>query len=223
MLYIGNRKKREIIPEYMWLPLMISLVCNMAVYYGSRLITTDMAHYDISSKLDEGIPFVSWSAIIYFGCYIFWVVNYIIGCRRDKEVAYRFMSADLIAKIVCLQFFLFFPTTNIRPEIIGSSVWDEVMRAWYRMDAADNLFPSIHCLTSSFCVIAVRNNDNVPKWYKRASVFIAICIYISTLTTKQHVLADIFGGVLLAEGSWLFVEKSGISKWYQNVLGGGGA
>lgn len=221
MRYIGKWNIREIIPIYMCLPLMLSLICNIAVYNGSRLFTTNLEHYDISSRLDERIPFVPWSIILYFGCYIFWIVNYIIGCRRDKETAYRFMSADLIAKVVCLQFFLFFPTTNGRPEIMESSVWDEAMRFLYRIDAADNLFPSIHCLTSSFCVIAVRNNNNVPKWYRRASVLIAVCICISTLTTKQHVIADVFGGVLLAEGSFLFAEKSGLAGWYQNALGGG--
>lgn len=222
MLYTGNWTKREIIPKYMWLPLIISLVCNVIVYNGSRLFTANLAHYNLSGRLEERIPFVSWSAIIYFGCYIFWAANYIIGCRRDKETAYRFMGADLFAKLVCLLFFLFFPTTNVRPEIMGSSVWDEAMRAWYRMDAADNLFPSIHCLTSGFCVIAVRNNKEVPGWYRKASVFIAVCICISTLTTKQHVLMDVFGGILLAEASWLFVGKSGLAGWYQNVLGGGG-
>lgn len=92
MLYSGNWTKREIIPKYMWLPLIISLVCNVIVYNGSRLFTANLAHYNLSGRLEERIPFVSWSAIIYFGCYIFWAANYIIGCRRDKETAYRFMG-----------------------------------------------------------------------------------------------------------------------------------
>lgn len=35
----------------------------------------------------------------------------------------------------------------------------------------------------------------------------AIAICISTLTTRQHVLADIFGGIGAAELSWLAAEK----------------
>lgn len=223
MVYIRNRRKRELIPRKMWIPLMLTMLCNVAVYNGSRLLTTNLVHYDLSGRLEERIPFVPCSIVLYLGCYIFWIANYIIGCRREKETAYRFMSADLAAKLVCLEFFLFFPTTNVRPDIPGSSVWDEAMRALYRIDAADNLFPSIHCLTSSFCVIAVWNNKEVPKWYQIASVLIAFSVCISTLTTKQHVLMDVFGGVLLAAGSWLFVEKSGLARWYQSVLGGDGA
>ena len=92
------------------------------------------------------------------------------------------------------------------------------MRLLYRMDAADNLLPSIHCLTSWFCFLAVRKNEKIPVWYKWVSLLIAVSICISTLTTKQHVLIDVFAGVALAELSYLFVEKSGFSRQYKNVM-----
>ena len=50
------------------------------------------------------------------------------------------------------------------------------------------------------------------------SLLIAVSICISTLTTKQHVLIDVFAGVALAELSYLFVEKSGFSRQYKNVM-----
>lgn len=128
------------------------------------------------------------------------------------------MSADFLAKLVCLLCFLVYPTTNIRPDITGTSLWDELIRFLYRVDAADNLFPSIHCLTSYFCFIAVRNNKKIPRWYQVLSLFITISICLSTLTTKQHVLIDVAAGVLLAEISWLFVDKSGFSRRYANIL-----
>lgn len=212
------QRKNQMIPGIMWIPLFLSLACNAIAYYGSRLLTVDRIHYNLSNNLDEQIPFVPWTVSIYLGCYVFWIVNYIIGCRQDRERAFRFISADLFAKIICMLCFLVFPTTNTRPIIEGDSIWDELMRMLYRMDAADNLFPSIHCLTSSFCFIAVRANEKVPKWYKAASFLMAVGIYISTLTTKQHVLIDVIAGVALAEGSYLFVEKSGFSKWYGNVI-----
>lgn len=92
------------------------------------------------------------------------------------------------------------------------------MRFLYRVDAADNLFPSIHCLTSAFCFIAVRSNEKIPGWYRAASLFMTVSIYVSTLTTKQHALVDVIAGVLLAEASWLFVKVSGFSKRYADVV-----
>ena len=164
------------------------------------------------------IPFVPWTVVIYLGCYVFWVINYVIGCRQERDRAFRFISADFAAKLVCLFCYMAFPTTNTRPVIEGSSVWEEIMRLLYRMDAADNLLPSIHCLTSWFCFLAVRKNEKIPVWYKWVSLLIAVSICISTLTTKQHVLIDVFAGVALAELSYLFVEKSGFSRQYKNVM-----
>lgn len=212
------KTKNQIIPEIMRIPIILSLACNTVTYNGSRLLMANQEHYNFSTLLDEQIPFLPWTIIIYWGCYVFWIVNYVIGCRQDRERAIRFMSADFIAKLVCLLCFLLLPTTNIRPVIDGNSIWDELMRLLYRVDAADNLFPSIHCLTSAFCFIAVRGNEKVPKWYKAVSFLIAVSICVSTLTTRQHVLVDVIAGVALSELSWLFVEKSGFSRWYMDII-----
>ncbi|MGN0432501.1 MAG: phosphatase PAP2 family protein [Lachnospiraceae bacterium] len=211
-------QKKEIIPKLMRLPLVLAIVCNTIAYNGSRLLTGGRVHYDLSNSLDDKIPLLPWTVVIYLGCYIFWVVNYVIGCRQDEKTAFRFISADFAAKIVCLLCFVLFPTTNVRPAIEGTSVWDNIMRGLYWIDPADNLFPSIHCLTSWFCFIAVRKNDKIPKWYKIVSALIAVSICISTLTTRQHVLIDVIAGIALAEGSYLFVWKSGFSKRYAAMI-----
>lgn len=212
------KKSSKIIPKIMWLPLFLTLLVNTITYNGSRLLTSGRFHYNLTNSLDERFPLIAWTVLIYLGCYVFWVVNYVIGCRQEKEEAFRFMGADLLAKLLCLLCFLVFPTTNTRPVIEGHSIWDEVMRFLYSVDAADNLFPSIHCLTSWLCFIAVRRNAKVPKWYRAASLLIAVSICISTLTTKQHVMIDVFAGVALAEGSYLFVKKSGFAKWYMDII-----
>lgn len=213
-------KRDGIVPLCMRLPLFFTLVCNFLVYNGSRLITAGRYHHDLSVWVDARIPFVPWTVIIYLGCYLFWIVNYVIGCRQEKEEAFRFISADIFAKFVCLICFLAFPTTNIRPSVEGNNVWHKFMRLVYRLDAADNLFPSIHCLTSWFCFIAVRKNAAVPGWYKCFSLIFSLMVCVSTLTTKQHVLVDTVGGTALAEVSYFFVKRSGFVKLYEKILSG---
>ena len=34
--------------------------------------------------------------IIYFGCYLFWVVNYFMASMREEKVKYRFFTADFL-------------------------------------------------------------------------------------------------------------------------------
>lgn len=212
------KKISQIIPRNMWIPLFLTLACNSVAYFGTRILTSGRVHYNLSNGFDDRIPLIPWTVVIYFGCYAFWIVNYVIGCRQEEEKAFRFISADFLAKLVCLACFVLFPTTNTRPAIVGDTLWDDLMRLLYRVDAADNLFPSIHCLTSCFCCIAVRENEKIPKWYRAASFFIAVSIYISTLTTKQHVWMDVIAGIALAEGSYLIVEKSGFAGWYTRLV-----
>lgn len=208
------QRVKKILPTEMWFSLILTFVCGVIIYYGARFLTADRYHYNLSVRLDDQIPFIPWTLVIYLGSYIFWIVNYVIGCRQDEENAYRFISADLLAKIVCLFCFLLFPTTNIRPYVAGDSIWDEGIQMLYQLDIADNLFPSVHCMTSQFCLIAVRESDKIPCWYCISSMLIVVGICISTLTVKQHVLIDMAAGIVLAEGSYLFVEKSGFTKRY---------
>ena len=118
-----------------------------------------------------------------------------------------FMWTEIIAKAICLVCYVVIPTTNIRPLIEGTGVFEKAMIWLYSADAADNLFPSIHCLSSWLCFIAVRKQERVPKVYKVISVMLAVMICISTLTTKQHVIVDAIGGVLLAELSHKIAPK----------------
>ena len=75
------QKKYEIIPRIMWIPVVLALVINTIAYNGSRIFTTGWFHYDLSNRLDDFIPFMPWTVSIYLGCYAFWIVNYMIGCR----------------------------------------------------------------------------------------------------------------------------------------------
>ncbi|MCI8969016.1 MAG: phosphatidic acid phosphatase [Lachnospiraceae bacterium] len=209
---------KKILPREMWISLFLVVICNALTYYGARLITSERYHYDLTSWIDEQIPFVPWTLGIYWSCYLFWLVNYIIGCRQDVKCSYRFVCADLFAKVICLLCFLLLPTTNERPSVFGDSIWDKGIRLLYQIDAADNLFPSIHCLTSQFSLIAVRDNEKVPLWYRVVSLLFVVSICISTLTTKQHVLIDMAAGILLAEGSYLFVDKSRMAEKYSFYL-----
>lgn len=187
--------------------LFLTFLWNQCVYLGARWIAHGWYHYDITTKLDNAIPFLPWTIIIYLGCYVFWCINYFICAVQPKAERNRFFCAEIMAKGCCLLIFLWIPTTNIRPDIPGNTIWDNLMRLLYQLDAADNLFPSIHCLVSWFCWIGVRNRRDIPLFYRCFSLIAAIAVCISTLTTRQHVIADVIGGILLAESSYYIVGR----------------
>lgn len=201
-----------------WLALFFALAWNTFVYSGSRMFTTHLPHHDLTTEWEEMIPLLPWTVVIYLGCYLFWAINYVIGCLQKEEDAFRFISAEMLAKAVCLLFFIIYPTTNIRPEIVGDSIFCDWMRFLYQVDAADNLFPSIHCLCSWFCFIVVRKNEKVPTWYKVLSFLIMLSICISTLTTKQHVFVDVVGGIAIAEICYHLTSKIGLDRLLQRIM-----
>lgn len=208
----------KVIPSYGFFPLVFAFLFNMAVYSGSRIIAKDWHHYNIESYIDRAIPFFAPSVVIYLGCYLFWAVNYILIARQSEKEVCQFFSADFLSRIVCFIFYLAFPTTNVRPVLKADGFWNQVMIFLYRVDAADNLFPSIHCLVSWFCYIGLRGKKDIPAWYRGFSCIMAILVCVSTLLTKQHVVVDVAGGILLAEICFWIGKKATVWKCYEKCL-----
>ena len=200
------------------LVLAITFIWNETVYLSARHIARSWHHYDMTTSFDRLVPFLPWTVSIYFGCYLFWCINYFLCAVQNTKDRDRFFCADILAKGICFFLFLLIPATNIRPEITGKTVWDTLMKLLYWMDAADNLFPSIHCLGSWFCWIGVRKRKEIPVIYRCFSFVMAIAVCISTLTTRQHVIADVIGGVLLAEGCYCITGCTKICAVYSAVI-----
>lgn len=190
------------IPKYSIKPLILCVIFNFSIYSGSRLFYKNRVFHDLTIFCDGKIPVIPAFALVYLGSYIFWIANYILICKVDEYQCYRLIMADLLGKLICGILYVTFPTTNIRPDITSSGIFVDILKFIYSVDPANNLFPSIHCLVSWYCFAGVRNCKAIPKWYRYFSLFVAIMICISTVTTKQHVIVDVLGGVLLAELTW---------------------
>lgn len=80
----------KIVPEYAWLPLIFELTLNMLALFRKQDFYSTLAAYNIETALDRSIPLVPWTIIIYFGCYLFWAVNYVLCVRLDRRSAWQF-------------------------------------------------------------------------------------------------------------------------------------
>lgn len=211
------KKIYSYIPEYSIRPLLLCVIFNFSVYLGSRLFYNNRVFYNITSYFDNKTPLFPSFILIYFGSYIFWIVNYILISRVNKDHCYRFVMADILGKFVCFIIFITFPTTNIRPVLTATGPFVDMLKYLYSIDAANNLFPSIHCLVSWYCYIGLRNIKSIPVFYRNFSLFIAIMICISTLTTKQHVLIDVLGGIFLAELTYHLSQHFNFYKIFKYI------
>ena len=185
--------------RYFLVSFCLTLVFNALAYQASRLFTQNSRHFSLALPADAAVPFLPWTVIIYFGCFLFWFAVYRLAARLPRERADRFFLANILGKLICLFFFLLFPTTISRPEVNGTTVWDALIRFLYWIDAPDNLFPSLHCMIAWLCWAGIRGNRDVPLPWRVSALVMAVLVCLSTLTTRQHVIADVFGGILLSE------------------------
>lgn len=185
-------------PEYAWIPTLICVALNFFAFYGTRLINKGLTHYSMESAVDGIIPFVPAFIVVYVAAYIQWIYGFIVIGRESREFCYRFLSAEVISKIVCLVIFIAVPTTMVRPEIKGDGIFSSLTAFIYAADTPDNLFPSVHCLESVFFAVAVckaKKTGTAAKWI---NAVLAVLVCASVVLVKQHVIADIAGGCFLA-------------------------
>ena len=180
---------------------------NCLCYWGATLIADESNTISLKTAVDEKVPFLPWTILIYFGSYLFWLILYDERLKTAGRESNRFFYADLFAKAVCFFIFVFMPTTIDRPAVNGSGFWNGWIRFLYAVDKPLNLFPSIHCMNSWLCWIGIRGRKDRNRLQKNVIMFIASAICVSTLTVRQHVIADGFGGILLAELSYLLTGR----------------
>lgn len=210
---------RAVMPVYGIIPLLSCFLVNDVVYFILRIFVKDRYHYDFTTPLDRAVPFIPAWVSIYFICYIFWVINYILVSRLEKEHFYRFVTADMMSRLICGIFYVLLPTTNIRPEVIGTGLWEELMRWLYLIDEPTNLFPSIHCLTSWFCYIGIRGQKKIAGWYQHFSLVFALLVCLSTQFTKQHYLVDAISGVAMAQICYLVSTRTNLYRPVMRFFG----
>lgn len=207
----------KILPKYAIIPIVASLVLNMLVYFGSRLFTTQLHHYDFSIVLDDYIPFISGWMVIYVLAYVAWVVGFIVIGRESRKVCYEVFAGEQVAKLLCLICFIIIPSTIVRPEITGTGFCEWLSRLIYSTDSPDNLFPSIHCLESWICFRGATRCKKTGKSYKAIMFVAAILVFASTLLVKQHVFVDVLGGIAAVEIGLFVSKKFNLSRIYYGL------
>ena len=215
-----------IVPLWGIPPLLMCFIINCFAYYITMWLCEDLHHYDLTLPFDLEIPVVTeWVFVYTFFCYPFWLFGYcyIAHVRRNDPLGlFRFATADYMARLICMLFFIFLPTTNVRPEIDGTSIADKLTNGIYSIDQPTNLFPSLHCLVSWFVFIGVRWRKNVKRWVKILIFVSAVAIMASTQFLKQHYIVDLLGGVVLAELCYYICGRISLPEkllhWYERVV-----
>lgn len=208
---------KKLVPDYAGKPVLSFFILQFLTYDVTMLLARNLHPICMETAWDRAVPFLPWTVLVYVGAFPFWLFTALFLIHTDKNRTIRFFSANMLANLVCICFFLLLPTTNTRPQIEGTGFWEWAMHTIYSIDSPVNLFPSIHCQLSWLCFQSVRNNPKVPKGWRVFSFVFALMIFTATLTTKQHVLADVLGGFLLAEVTYWLAGFPKVQKVYCRV------
>ncbi len=154
------------------------------------------------TALEQAIPFLVWTVIPYLililGMYLFAFID-----NRDDF----FESLIAFTVAVCMNYtiYMIFPTTYERPVTPTDDGFSFAVYRWLvSIDTPANCWPSGHIATSALgCWYLARH-------HKRLRIpllaFFSI-LSLSVLTTKQHYLIDIPGGMLTALVGILVAKK----------------
>lgn len=172
----------------------------------AKLLCFWRPHGDLTLPWDALVPFLPWTVSIYLLSFVYWYLSFVLAARQEREQADRFFCAHAMTVFVSFLFFVLMPTTLDRPEITGGGIWNWLMRVVYWVDTPENLFPSLHCSVGWLCWVGARGRKDLPFWLKLLMLILSLLVCLSTLTTRQHVMADVVSGVALAELTYLLAS-----------------
>lgn len=188
-----------------WLNAVVSLALGAGIYLANEVyyaLNHGPAIWNLRTPLDAAlpvvppfvIPYVSLEPLVYFTLIVFLLL-------RTKVFQSAALSV-IAAMLVSYLFYFFFQTEVIRPVLTGTDQFTRMIRDVYAGDNPFNDFPSLHTSVSTILAIHWLRFD------RRAGILACIwaaLIVASTVLIKQHYVADVIGGLLLAFGaSWLF-------------------
>jgi membrane-associated phospholipid phosphatase len=190
-----------------WRNAIVSLVLAAAIYFTNEiydLLNHGPAVWNLRTPLDAAlpvvkqfvVPYVSLNYVVYFTLIFFLLFK--------TKIFHSASLAMITAFFVSYFFYFFFQTEVMRPVLTGTDLFTRMIQNVYAGDHPFNDFPSLHTSVSTLLAI---------HWFRfdrRAGIIAsiwAVFVVISTVLIKQHYVADVVSGLLLAFGaSWLYIK-----------------
>jgi len=191
-----------------WTNAGISILLAVGIYFSNKIYTI-LNHGPnvifLRSPIDDLIPLFPPMVIPYTSLEPFIYATLILFLLFRTRLFQSAALSMIAAWFVSYAFYFFLQSYMERPALVGNEPLIQMIREVYAGDAAYNCFPSLH--TSLSTVLGI----HWLRVNKRIGIPIAIwvaLIVLSTMFVKQHYLADVISGLILAFGvSWFFLKQ----------------
>mgnify|MGYP000961112352 CR=1 FL=1 len=172
----------------------------------------------LHSAIDERIVFSPAWIIPYVIWYFFLPSVALTLMFKDKKQCGITLLTMTLGVLFCYLTYSFFQTQVPRPDVPGADLFSRLVRLIYSIDQPYNAFPSIHVLVTYALMLGTAKAQGINKAAKAAIWVVGWSIILSTVFVKQHVAADILGGIVVAQvlhllltpllNSWLAPEAT---------------
>lgn len=146
----------------------------------------------VDNALERSIPFLPWTIWIYFSFFVFIATTVF---RVDDQLFWQFVASSTLAALIAWSVVVLLPVTAARPDpaLIESDLYRRVFTFVHAADPHHISFPSLHVAVTWICNFLLW-----PRSGRGWRIALALGISLSTLFTKQHVVPDVIGGIILA-------------------------
>lgn len=174
---------------------VFGLVYNFSLWYAGGLTNVP----SIVLQIERHIPFLPWTIVPYLSSGIFFCVVFFL--LKSKNELYLFLKRVLMMTVLAGIGFIFFPLKNafVKPEV-ANPVFDFLFSFLDGVDDPYNQSPSLHV---AFAYAFWTVFQGVKTRWKPVIAIWLVLVALSTLTTFQHHLIDIFTGSILAHTVFL--------------------
>jgi membrane-associated phospholipid phosphatase len=183
--------------------LLAAAVILTSQVYG--LLNHGPAVLHLRTAIDVALPLAPVFVIPYISLQPLLVAAllYLLFCRT--RLFQSACLAMLAAWLTSYTFYYFLQSEVVRPVLSGTDVFSRLVMLVYARDNPFNDFPSLH---TSLSTILALHCSRLNRQLGIAAALWAALVVASTLLIKQHYIADVLFGLVLASGcAWLS------SKW----------
>jgi membrane-associated phospholipid phosphatase len=190
-----------------WKNAIFSILLAVGVYFTSQiyaLLNHGPAVINLHTALDSAIPVVPIFVIPYNSIQNYIYATLVLFLLFRTKYFQSACLAMITVWFISYGFYYFLQSEVVRPVLTGTDIFSKMVMNVYAGDNAFNDFPSLHTSLSTILAIHwVRVNKPLGIVL---SIWTAL-IVASTLLIKQHYVADLIFGLVLAFGaSWLYTK-----------------
>jgi membrane-associated phospholipid phosphatase len=155
----------------------------------------------LRSAIDQALPVVPLFVVPYVSLQPFIYGSLVVFLLFRARIFQSAVLSMIVTFLVSYLFFAFLQTYVDRPVLTGNDAFTRMVRDVYAGDHPFNDFPSLHVSTSTIIALHWWRFSRRFTW---PLIIWAALIAMSTVMVRQHYVADIAGGLILAFGTSLF-------------------